>query len=276
MDRNVEPNAIISMLGRIHKILGESTLGTDIVVKIRNQCDAVVRARFSDGSNAELNGELLLISVVAPQARYFVDVGANVGAWALSFLEAMALNGSGLLFEPSPETASRARAALGSYTSRIEVVEAAVGEESGATRFYAEPQCGVTSSIVSGFSRKSAVAINVRVTTLDREFEARTVKYVDFLKVDAEGFDLKVLKGAKHALEEGRIGIVQFEYNAPWAITGSTLGEAMDFLGNCGYTVYLLKSDGLHRTNYRRYGEYFGYSNYVAVSVGCEAIIAPI
>ncbi len=68
MDRNVEPNAITSMLGRIHKILGESTLGTDIVVKIRNQCDAVVRARFSDGSNAELNGELLLISVVAPRS----------------------------------------------------------------------------------------------------------------------------------------------------------------------------------------------------------------
>src|SRR6266699_1584281 len=276
MDKDVALNAIARMLGRLHKILGESDLGTYVVVKVRNQCDAVVRARFSDGPIAERNGELLLIRTVAPHARYFVDVGANVGAWAKSFLEAMALSGSGLLFEPSPETASRARVALRNYAPRIEVVEAAVGEESGKIRFFAEPQCGETSSVVSGFSHQSAVALNVRMTTLDREFEARAVEYVDVLKVDVEGFDLKVLKGAKHALKEGRIGIVQFEYNAPWAMAGSTLAEAISLLESCGYTVFLLKADGLHGLNYRPYGEYFGYSNYVAVSGKCNAMVAAL
>src|SRR5205807_5098930 len=135
----------------------ESALATYIVIKIRNQCDAVVRARFSDGPNAERNGELLLLKTVASQSRYFVDVGANIGAWAISFLEAMAPKGSGLLFEPSPESASRARTALRYYAPRIEVVEAVVSGESGEAKFFAEPQCGETSSVVSGFSSQPAV-----------------------------------------------------------------------------------------------------------------------
>jgi len=264
------------MLGRLQKILGKSTLGVYIALKLRNQCDAVIRARLSDGPDSECNGERLLLSKVAPEARYFVDVGANVGTWAKSFLEAMAPNGSGLLFEPSPDTANRVREVLRQYASRVEVVEMAVGDASGEATFFAEPQFGECSSLVGGFSSPEARAIKVRITTLDREIEARAIEHVDFLKVDAEGFDLRVLKGAKNALAKERIGIVQFEYNFPWAMAGSTLAEAMSFLENCGYTVFLLKADGLHRLNYPRYGEYFGYSNYVAVSSRCKAITASL
>lgn len=267
---------ISRMLGRLHKTVGRSTLGIYVALKVRNQCNAVIRARLSDGSNAELNGELLLLRLIAPKAHFFVDVGANVGTWSKRFLDSMPSDGSGLLFEPSTESANRARALLSQYELRVEFVEAAVGEASGDAEFYAEPQFGETSSIVKGFSRSDAVTRTVRVTTLDSEFEARGIEYVDFLKVDAEGSDLKVLKGARHALEDQRIGIFQFEYNAPWALAGSTLADAMSWLGRCGYAVFLLKAHGLYSLDYCSYGEFFGYSNFVAVSPQCMAIIAPI
>ena len=265
---------ISRMLGRLHKIVGESALGIYIALKLRNQCDAVIRSRLSDGPDAKWNGELLLLAAVAPTAQFFVDVGANVGHWAKSFLDAMSPNGSGLLFEPSPHTANRARSVLHQHASRIELVEAAIGDETEDTVFFAEPECGESSSIIRSFARPDSVAIRVRLTTLDRELAKRAIEHVDFLKVDAEGFDLKVLKGAKRVLQEERIGIVQFEYNSPWAIAGSTLAEAISLFENYNYTVFLLKADGLHRLNYRRYGEYFGYSNYVAVSSRCLARIA--
>lgn len=269
-------SSIAILLRRLHKLLGESSLATYIALKIRNQCDAVVRARLCDGPDAARNGELLLLAQVAPTAHYFVDVGANVGCWARAFLDAMESGGSGLLFEPSNDTANRAESLLREYAPRFELVRAAVGDVPGEATFFAEPEFGETSSLVRGFSRQNAVAVRVPVTTLDQEFENRAVDYVDFLKVDAEGFDLKVLKGGVRALERGRIGIVQFEYNAPWALAGSTLAEALALLNKCGYTVFLLKRDGLHKLNYARYGEYFSYSNFVAASAQSMAIVAPL
>jgi hypothetical protein len=136
-----------------------------------------------------------------------------------------------------------------------------------------EPEAGETSSLVPGFSRPTATAIKVPVTTIDHEIGKRGLGLVDFIKVDAEGFDLKVLKGAARMLRQKQIGVVQFEYNAPWAEAGSTLAEARRYLEGMGYELFLLKGDGLYSPQFQRYGEYFGYSNYVAVSPYCAARI---
>ena len=103
------------------------------------------------------------------------------------------------------------------------------------------------------------------MTTIDHEVSSRGIEFIDFLKIDAEGFDLKVLMGAKETLGGGHIGVVQIEYNSPWAQTSSTLAEAMRILRGYGYDVFLLKRNGLYKIRYELYGEYFGYSNYVAV-----------
>lgn len=50
------------------------------------------------------------------------------------------------------------------------------------------------------------------------------------MKVDAEGFDLKVLKDAVRTLGQKQVGMVQFQYNAPWAEAGSTLADARRYL----------------------------------------------
>lgn len=253
-------------LGSLHRLASRSRLASGIALKIRNQCDAIVRARLNDGADLTCNGEMLLIRQVAPQARFFVDVGANVGNWARAFLNAQPKEGRGLLFEPSPNAAARAREFLEAFSERVEIVEAALGDEYGQTRFFIEPECGESSSVVKGFGSSNAIATAVPLTTLSRELESRGLRYADFVKIDAEGYDLKVLKGAAQFIEGGRIGIVQFEYNTPWANAGSTLSEALELVGRCGYTTYLLKRDGLHLLDYQRYGEYLGYSNYVAVS----------
>lgn len=93
------------------------------------------------------------------------------------------------------------------------------------------------------------------------------------LKIDAEGYDLHVLLGARGLLESRRIGVVQFEYNAPWARAGSTLSFAFQLLRGAGYRVFLLKAGGLYRFEPDRVGEYFHYSNFVALRLDVEAHI---
>ena len=59
---------------------------------------------------------------------------------------------------------------------------------------------------------------------------------------------------------------VQFEYSHDWIPASSTLKAAMSYLESFGYEVCLLKSDGLYTLNYGWYGEYFQYSNFLAIS----------
>jgi FkbM family methyltransferase len=148
----------------------------------------------------------------------------------------------------------------------IEIANVALSDSTGSLEFYEEPDAGTMSSLARGFSGSGAIRRTVDVSTLDVEVEGRGVKFVDFLKVDVEGFDLNVLRGAKGLLAQQRIGLIQFEYTDAWAIAGNTLRAAYDLLNAHGYEVFILKRDGLYRLEYRKYGEYFTYSNFVAVS----------
>jgi len=49
-------------------------------------------------------------------------------------------------------------------------------------------------------------------------------------------------------------------------MAGSTLGGAISLLISHQYKVYILKGDGLYEFDYDHYGEYFGYSNFVALA----------
>ena len=77
---------------------------------------------------------------------------------------------------------------------------------------------------------------------------------------------MRVLRGASGLLSQQLIGVIQFEYNKPWLLTNSTLAEAYGLLESFDYSVFLLRARGLFVLDYQRYGEYFGYSNFVAVA----------
>jgi FkbM family methyltransferase len=265
-----------NVIGAIQKTLARSAVMVRLAAKVGNQCRAIIHARLNDGRNPERNGEYFLLAHVAPDAKVFVDVGANVGYWTLHFAGLMTSPKYGLLFEPSPESSSRLRANIRGLQFPVEVVEAAAADRVGRMPFFAEPEAGETSSLVAGFSAVGARELEVDVTTVDREIAVRQIDFVDFMKIDAEGFDLKVLIGAQTLLREGRIGIIQFEYNRPWADSGGTLSYAIRMLSDAGYDVYLLKKSGLYRTLYDLHGEYFGYANYVAVSRARLSAVAAI
>lgn len=263
-------------LNRLHKLTSKVDLLVSIAIKLRNQCQAVVRISLQDGIFPHENGEEALLSIVASEARVFIDVGANVGSWSNAFSSHMKNPSCGLLFEPMPEAAAKLRELTKHFPFHAEVIEAAVSDKPGATAFYVEPGVGERSSVVKGVSGTEAKKITVAVTTIDDELSSRCIEFVDFMKIDAEGLDSKVIAGAFKSIEAGKIGCIQFEYNAPWAYAGSTLAGALRLLEDCDYRVYLIKSDGLYSLRYDLYGEYFGYSNFVAVSNKMQQAIAPL
>lgn len=256
-------------IDRAQKALGRSRLATRLAVKIKNQCDMVLGARFGGGHGFADGGEQWLSRLVAPHAACFVDVGANVGEWTLMFAAQMTLPPSGLAFEPHPDTAFRLRAALqAAGLAGCEVIEAAAADRAGTAPFFAEPNHGETSSLHASRARQAASKIDVRLCRLDDELSRRQIEEVDVLKIDAEGHDFFVMLGADTYLAARRIKLIQFEYNAAWIDAGATLTRAVAYLEAHGYVVRLLRADGLYELDVGRCGEYFKYSNFVAFEPG--------
>jgi FkbM family methyltransferase len=256
---------IYSALDRLHRLLGRSDRATHIAVLIRNQCAQVVRYRLSGGNEIGESGEGLLIEAIASRCQTVIDVGAHNGVWISRFLAAANNNSiQGLVFEPQRRCLPDLKSKVSNYPN-VEVINVAVADSREELRFFEanEPE---HSSLIEPVEEVTTATYPVRVTTLDEEVTRRGWDTVDYLKVDAEGYDLRVLQGAVTLLRERRVGVIQFEYNRTWAQAGSTLAAAYSYLNNNGYVVFLVKNEGLFELRYARYGEFFAYTNFCAVA----------
>jgi len=123
----------------------------------------------------------------------FVDVGANVGFYTML----AARRGARVeAFEPTPEACAAIERgiALNSVSSLVTLHRAASGSEAGTARF----TTGL--DISNHLAAEGEPGIDVPVVTLDEQL-AGSEPELAMLKVDAEGHDLDVLRGALHMIE---------------------------------------------------------------------------
>lgn len=252
-----------AFIGSVQKRLSRSSLALRCALRLRNQANCVIGYYLGESSHQHLNGEELLAACLAPHCHSFVDVGANAGAWSEMWLKYAPPETKGLIFEPLPHLAEKLTQTFAPKAG-ISVVQAAAGDADGELPFFADENFDEVSSLVSKHIDSGPSSSTVPVLTLDSKLEARGWKSVDFLKIDAEGFDARVLHGASKLLETKAIKALQFEYNSMWAGAGSTLTATLSFLRGLEYSAYLIRSDGLHEFDLDTFGEYFRYSNFFA------------
>jgi len=250
-------------LTQTRRMLADSKVGLYLVTKLRNQCELTIGRAHGWGISCdpEVNGEARWLRSVADRLQYVVDVGANKGEWTDLVMHEKKLTGA-LLFEPSMSASGMLRHRFSTHPE-VEVVEAAAGSVPGHLSFFEEDEAGERSSLIQGAG--VGKAREVQVTTVDNEVERRGLPSVDFLKIDAEGYDFRVLEGTRRLFETGKVSYGQFEYNTPWRLSGTTLTYAIHWLQGLGYRCFLLKADGLHPPNIDFYREYYLYSNYAII-----------
>lgn len=205
-------------------------------------------ARGDLANDPNLNGEYWLLSQLTDHANsggVFLDVGANVGEWSLHALAVAAsanLRIRVFAFEPCSATRDMLRQALRT-SENVEVVPVALAAAEGEADFFSRGAGMGTNSLheVSGPASE-----RVRLTTLDRFLEERDIDRVTVLKIDTEGFDFEVMKGADHALTHGRIDLVQFEYNWRWLLNKASLREVFHFVKGKPYRVGKLAGKSIH------------------------------
>lgn len=173
-----------------------------------------------------------------------LDVGANRGAYARE-LRRLAPRARILAFEPHPRSHAALSAAL--EGSGVEALQLAFGDSAGTLKLY--DFAGADGSTQASLSRESVglytrdmVEHAVPCTTLDAFLDERGIDRVAFLKVDTEGFDLKVLQGARQALAARRIRLIQFEFIAANIATGVRMRDFFELLE--GYRIARLCLNG--------------------------------
>ncbi len=245
------------LLDRFHYFFGRNKVLARVVLKLRNQCNSVLKYTLCIEANPNLNGEYLVLKTLAPEIRFFVDVGANVGDYT-GYLSSLKQLDHVHLFEPS----NKCFAALQEkFLERKNTVlhKMAVGDTVGHADFYFDLDGSETASVVP--SNKNLNTYKVEINTLDNLFKT---EQIDFIKIDTEGFDFFVLKGAENILKQNRLRFIQFEYGDFWRYSGSTLYSVIKYLEKFGYKIFRIDQGGLFEHDYEKYGEYFMYSNFLA------------
>jgi FkbM family methyltransferase len=176
-----------------------------------------------------------------------VDAGAHLGWLSIHFAAAVGPEGAVLSVEPVPEhhaRLARAAAAARERGRRWTTLEAALGERTGTAELSVGNELNPGfCTIVPGFSRDGLrkAVIRVPVRALDDVLEERGIGAVRLLKVDVEGAEGLVLRGARRALEARRIEHLIVEMSPQAEETqGLERGATARFLRDLGYEGSLL------------------------------------
>lgn len=138
--------------------------------------------------------ELQFLRTHVRKGGVFVDVGANVGTYALALARDVGEAGKVIAIEPHPVT--HARLAFNNAASayqQVKLVQAACGADEGELLIETDGDNLGASHIVS--CNASGKAIRVPSLRLQRILEEAGVTSVDALKIDVEGYEDRVLTG---------------------------------------------------------------------------------
>lgn len=221
------------------------------------------------------------LSQILPQEAMILDVGANVGDYA-RMVRRYFPNARLLAFEPHPENFQRLTRVAG--TEGFEAINVACGEKSGTDTLYDYPE-GQGSRHASLFreaieethharSKGQSQAIDIELVTIDSILRQRNIDVVDLLKIDVEGHEMSVLRGAEEFLASGRIRIIQFEFTELNIYARVFFRDIKQFLAN--YKIFRILYDGslLDVTDSMPlYVELFFYQNLVAIHLNNLSVL---
>lgn len=240
---------------------------------------AVYAMNYGGGGLVETSGEAWalehLVRAACDPARAPVvfDVGANVGDYTRLVLDHLP-EAVVFAFEPAKAVYDTLTGRLASESARVKAFNFGFSDTAGTVDLHAYAVDGNEVSLLASIDvRRQTQAVDVtrrgservRMETLDAFCDAESVERIDLLKIDVEGHELSVLRGARRMLAEGRVAIIQFEFG-PANISSRTYFYDLWSLLADDYRIYRIVPRGVAPIDF--YGEHleiFLTTNYLAV-----------
>ncbi|MBN1461286.1 MAG: FkbM family methyltransferase [Armatimonadetes bacterium] len=205
---------------------------------------------YGEGNNPATSGEEGVLdyvhSRVCSQERVNVfDVGANVGEYAERVIERWGRRLDLWCFEPSASTCRILRERVGSRPG-VTLEKLGLSESNGCLVLHTSGEGSKVASVHEGQAseREGALSEEIAVRTVDSYCADHGIRALDLLKIDVEGHELCVLRGAREMLERGAIRFIQFEFSAACVDARVYFRDYWELLHR-SYLIYRVLAHGL-------------------------------
>lgn len=195
------------------------------------------------------------------------DVGANMGQFTKLVLKTIGSSARIYAFEPSLSAFQNLEKNISEYTN-IKLNNFGLGEFDAKVTLYSEINASGHASlyrrIIAG--EKMQLTEFIEIKTLDSFCIDNNINHIHYLKMDVEGHELSVLKGAKKMLASSAIDCIQFEFGGCNIDSRTYFRDFFELL-NPQYKIYRLVRNGLISVDYyHETQEVFSTTNFIAIA----------
>lgn len=213
--RNVAPHGLRVFFMRVGQFLAPNTFRS-----------------VSDISFPSLNGTLWCLRSAGYDPSFVVDIGAYHGEWTRAFKK----------IYPSAqvvmvEAQEKKRPLLDKVCSELENVScqtALLGASSGKKVTFCEMETG--SSVYEELSSVARTFVEKNLVSLDDLLKEER-RPVDFLKLDVQGYELEVLRGAARVMSQAHFVLLEVSV-LPYNKSAPLVGDVMRFMGERHFRVF--------------------------------------
>ena len=213
-----------------HRFVATLPSGAKVFVEPNSSYSSIFYTKWPEGK------DLLFFRANRHLGDVFVDVGANVGLFSAYLFDTYR---EFVLFEPSPSSFRAIEETL-RLNPRVnaKAVNIGVADAAGEMDFLDLGRCSTTSRFVAErASGDPRPLVKIACDTLDDRLAHVEGKLS--IKIDVEGFEERVLLGARKLLSARRVGLLMFE-----RLGRTNLGRVRRFLDSAGYKIFFVCRDG--------------------------------
>lgn len=194
--------------------------------------------------------ETQLMEKIIKKGDVVIDVGAFVDGWYTLFPAALVgEEGHVYSFEPAPEYYKRLKENIAlNKLKNITLVKKGVYDKAKTLSFYvAEGRSSLLKEQAESYKKTAAPKVTIQTVTLDSFITFNKIKKVSFIKVDVEGVEMNVLRGAIKTLKRMHPNLIIEIVDEQLKLGGSSKKEVITFLENLGYSTYAFMPEGVMR-----------------------------
>jgi len=196
-------------------------------------------------------GQLLLLGRLLGEHSVFIDVGANQGEFTL-FAAKRCLAGRVLAFEPVPGIAERLRKNIEMNSfGNVQVITSGLGDERKTSPVYTADKVYADGTTHEGLytvfpteQRKSRVC-DIEIMPLDETGAVSGLSTLDVMKIDVEGSELSVLRGAAATIKKFRPVIIMELADETCRSAGYEPADILKHMSSLSYRCEVISDDGL-------------------------------
>jgi len=169
------------------------------------------------------------------------DIGAHIGIFSYFFAKQVGSAGKVFSFEPAPLTYKMLRHTV-EYNQLEDIVKTnqlAIADKAGELTFYIYSNSKISSgnSLSPINPAGTPRGITVKTTSLDDFFSSQQLSRLDFIKIDAEGAELDILKGGQQIIRRYKPYITLEIHPRVLVPADQRMQELYDIIVSFGYTI---------------------------------------